>query len=51
MASRGVDSDAISGGRSPSGNQAASAGPGQNAGGTSHQTISTQVTNYPPSLL
>ena len=46
MAARGGETDAISGGRSPPGNQATNPGitsSGQNAASTSHQTISTQV--------
>lgn len=43
MAARGSDSEAISGGRSPPGNQTANANSGQTTGSTTHQTISTQV--------
>ena len=43
MATRGNDTEAISGGRSPPGNQTTNPTSGQPAGATTHQTISTQV--------
>lgn len=42
MATRGNDSDAISGGRSPPNNQSGKTN-SQASGSTTHQTISTQV--------
>ena len=43
MATRGSESEVISGARSPPSNQTANTNPGQNTGSTTHQTISTQV--------
>ena len=43
MATRGNDSEAISGGRSPPNNQTGKTNAAQASGSTTHQTISTQV--------